>query len=220
MDATRPRIPRALALALIALLALLAALAIVFAVTRAPAPQAAAAGHDHGTAPTTSTEQAQAAQLVAITAAGIGKYSDVATAEAAGYRWIGDGTTGGQYRHYVNGDYLLDDNVLDPDKVESLVYKAAASGALQLVSAMYILPPGMTLDEAPAVAGGAASWHIHTNLCWSTSGQIVGTNDSGSCPAASYNLPTPPMLHVWIVDNPLGPFAAIDENGEVSATHG
>jgi hypothetical protein len=27
------------------------------------------------------------------------------------------------------------------------------------------------------------------------------------------------MLHVWVVPNPDGPFAAVDENGIVSADH-
>jgi len=169
-------------------------------------------GAAHGSAtPLTAPEQ----QLIAATTAALAPFADVTAAEAAGYRWIGDGTTGGQYRHYVQPSYLLDDDVLDAQHVESLVYETQPDGALRLVSGMYILPPGDTIADAPTVG----TWHIHTNLCWGRDGTIAGTNDTGACPAGSFNTVTPPMLHVWVVDSPAGPFAAIDENGEVSATH-
>jgi hypothetical protein len=32
-------------------------------------------------------------------------------------------------------------------------------------------------------------------------------------------VPTPPMLHVWIVDTPCGRFAGVDENGLQCAPH-
>ncbi|MCU1578401.1 MAG: rane protein of unknown function [Rhodoglobus sp.] len=179
--------------------------------------------HDHGGAASavavTGAQQARADALISSTTQALAAYADVSAAENAGYRWIGDGTTVGQYRHYVQPQYLLDSDVLDPAHVESLVYRTQADGSLQLVSGMYILPPGDTRADVPDVGGDLTPWHIHTNLCWSRDGTIAGTNDSGSCPAGSFNAPTPPMLHVWIVDNPDGRFAAIDENGEVSATH-
>ena len=186
-----------------------------------------AADHGHGSEATdhepsisvTPAEQQRADDLVASTEVALAAYADVAAADAAGYRWIGDGQGDGEYRHYIEGDYLLDDTVLDPSHVESLVYRERADGSLELVSGMFILPPGSGLDDVPDVAGDLTPWHEHTNLCWSGRGEIVGTNDSGSCPEGSYNFTTPPMLHVWVVDNRDGPFAAIDENGIVSATH-
>jgi hypothetical protein len=126
------------------------------------------------------------------------------------------GDDGGDYRHYVRGDYLIDDSELDPDRIESLVYRVEGD-SLQLVSGMYILNPGTT--DPPDVAGPLASWHTHTNLCFDAHGSIAGTNDSGSCPSGSFNVGTPPMLHVWVVPNPDGPFAAVDENGIVSSDH-
>jgi hypothetical protein len=141
----------------------------------------------------------------------------VTAAEASGYRWIGD--DGGDYRHYVRGDYLLDDTELDPEHIESLVFRVRPDGRQELVSGMYILSPGTAPDEAPDVAGALAPWHEHTNLCFDRTGSIAGTNDAGACPSGSFNVGTPPMLHVWVVDNPDGPFAAIDENGIVSLDH-
>jgi len=176
-----------------------------------------ASGHSGPIAVTASdADRAKAAAIVASTTSATAEYSDVAVAEAAGYRWIGDGLEGGEYRHYVQPAYLLDDLELDPAHIESLVYRVGSDGALELASGMYILRPGTTVDDAPDVAGDLTEWHIHTNLCWSRGG-IAGTNDSGACPAGSVNAVTPPMLHVWVIDNPDGPFAAIDENGIVSA---
>ena len=177
------------------------------------------AAHDHASRDDTAAseaDRARAAAIVASTTAATAQFADVATAEAAGYRWIGDGLEGGQYRHYVQPEYLLDDLEMDPAHVESLVYRVGSDGALELASGMYILQPGTTVEDAPDVAGDLTEWHIHTNLCWSRGG-IAGTNDSGTCPAGSINAVTPPMLHVWVIDNPDGPFAAIDENGIVSA---
>ena len=208
--------PRAAVLALLAIV-LTGAAVVLFALTRPPVETGTfASGHEHGStaAEPSAVDLARENELVASTKAAIAQYSDVTVAEASGYRWIGD--DGGQYRHYVRGAYLLDDGELDPDRIESLVYRVGADGSEELVSGMYILDPGTTLAEAPDV--GLAPWHVHTNLCFDGGG-IAGTDDDGACPEGSVNVRTPPMLHVWVVDNPDGPFAAIDENGIVSADH-
>lgn len=214
--------PRAALLAL-AVIATAGAGIAAFAATHTPTNSPTfATGHDHGSgapagAAPTAAERARAAELVAATEAAIAPFADMTAAEASGYRWIGD--DGGEYRHYVRSAYLLDDGVLDPARIESLVYRQGEGGALELVSGMYILPPGTSVEEAPEVGGPLTPWHVHTNLCFETSGTIAGTDDDGSCPAGSFNVGTPPMLHVWVVDNPDGPFAAIDENGIVAAEH-
>jgi hypothetical protein len=41
----------------------------------------------------------------------------------------------------------------------------------------------------------------------------------GSCPALSVNLTVPEMMHVWIVDNPNGPFAEGLDKEWVRAYH-
>ena len=215
--------PRA---AIIALAAIALTGAGVFAVSQLGEPVAEttfATGHEHGggsagqSAAVTPEQQQRADLLVASTAAALAPYAEVTAAEASGYRWIGD--DGGDYRHYVRGDYLLDGSELDPERIESLVYRVRPDGSEELVSGMYILNPGTAADEAPDVAGPLAPWHEHTNLCFDRTGSIAGTNDAGACPDGSFNVGTPPMLHVWVVDNPDGPFAAIDENGIVSLDH-
>ena len=166
----------------------------------------------------TPQQQARAENLIAVTLLRLPKYADTATAEADGFRTIGDGFAGG-YEHYINWSYINDDKVLDPDYPESLVYEHKPDGSKQLVSAMYMLPDGDTLETVPDVGGPLTQWHIHDNLCFSNdpteTGQtfVIGVTDSnGDCPRG-IKLQENPMLHVWIVPHRCGPFAALDGVG-------
>ena len=54
-------------------------------------------------------------------------------------------------------------------------------------------------------------WHIHTDLCVNpTDGTAFNPAAGGGCAAGSRVDPTPPMLHVWSVAYPGGPFADLD----------
>jgi hypothetical protein len=48
---------------------------------------------------------------------------------------------------------------------------------------------------------------VHTNLCQSRFGVVVGLVTAAGCPAGSTNKVTPPMIHVWFVPIPGGPTA-------------
>ncbi|MCU1439613.1 MAG: hypothetical protein JWP85_610 [Rhodoglobus sp.] len=218
--AARPRITPGTAAAALAAIAVAGVAIVGFSLTRADdGSSTVVAGHGHGAgqsgaeATATPEQQERAAALIDGTKAAIARYADVSVAEAAGYHWIGDGAEAGRYRHYVQPLFLLDPDVLDPHEAESLVYRTEGDGSLTLVSAMYILPPGSTLADAPDVAGELAPWHDHTDLCWARDGTLSSTTDTGTCPDGSTARATPPMLHVWIVDNPNGPFAGIDAHG-------
>jgi hypothetical protein len=218
--AARPRIRPVTAATALAAIAVAGAAIVGFSLTRADEGSSAiVAGHGHGTgqspieAPVTPEQRERAAALIEGTKTALAPYADVSVAEAAGYHWIGDGAEAGRYRHYLQPLFLLDPSILDPHEAESLVYRTEADGSLTLVSAMYILPPGSTLADAPDVAGGFAPWHDHTDLCWAPDGTLSSTTDTGTCPDGSAPRATPPMLHVWIVDNPQGPFAGIDAHG-------
>ena len=129
----------------------------------------------------------------------------VATLEAAGYQWIGDGGGGG-YQHYVNWTYYTDGIEMNPAKIESVVVQNG-----QVVSGMYILNPGKTMANVPTLAGALTTWHDHQNLCFEGT-QLVGIAVNGQC-ARGRLTPTPPMLHVWLVPHPCGPFAGIESHG-------
>lgn len=153
-------------------------------------------------------QQARAENLIANTLSHLPTYDDPTAAEADGYRSINDGGTG--YEHYINGEYRTDGRVLDPDRPESLVYQVR-NGEKQLVAAMYMAEPGTTLETTPDIGGPLTQWHIHDNLCFAESGQVAGLTDaSGGCAPPLVKPEPVPMIHVWIVPHPCGPFAALE----------
>jgi hypothetical protein len=178
----------------------------------------AATAHDHDIPERldhepTDDQLAAARQLVADTEAALAAYADVAAAEAAGYVSIGDARSG--VEHFINHDHLRDEGVLDPNEVESLVYRVEADGGRELISAMYILPPGSTTDDVPDVAGNLTVWHGHDNLCWDAGGtRIAGVVVNGRCRPGGTQGQGMPMLHVWVVPNDCGPFAGTDRRQE------
>jgi hypothetical protein len=159
----------------------------------------------------TPAEQARAENLIAITLIRLPKFADYRVAEADGFTSIGDGFTGDE--HFVNPKFFDDGHILDPDRPESLVYDTR-SGKRVLESAMFMMAPGDSFADIPDVGGPLTQWHIHNNLCFTTSGQVAGlTNSSGGCNAPLVKGPETPMIHVWIKKNVCGPFAALEGVG-------
>ena len=161
----------------------------------------------------TPAEQHRAEQLVRDTLRDIPKYANTAAAYAAGYRSIEDQATGAE--HYVNWAYAADADILDSKHPESLVYEVIG-GKKTLVAAMYSLPLGSTFADVPDVGGPLTQWHVHDDLCLTQNpsdplqrvvSSIVGV--SSPCPPGSAKDGSAPMLHVWIIANPCGPFAAL-----------
>jgi hypothetical protein len=198
--------------------------------------EAAAGGHDHAgheadaVAPTpydptkpidlagvegvTPEQQAAAENLIAITLWRLPRWADYRVAEAAGFQSIGDGLTG--YEHFIQWDWINDNDVLDPERPESLVYRVDRDGNRTLEAAMYMLPQGNTLDTVPELGGKLTQWHIHDNLCFSPgeAPKVRGlTGADGGCPAGLVKLDPVPMIHVWIVPHRCGPFAALEGVG-------
>jgi len=66
------------------------------------------------------------------------------------------------------------------------------------------------MADVPDIAGPLTTWHDHQNLCWNEDGSLAGILVDGTCRPAGTFRPTPPMLHVWVVEHPCGPFAGID----------
>ena len=169
----------------------------------------------------TPAEQQRAEQLVRDTLRDLPRYADPAVAYANGYRSINDGFTGTE--HYVKWAYVDDGHILDSQLPESLVYQMR-NGRKTLVSAMYMMPFGSRFTDVPDVGGALTQWHIHSNLCLVDNPtdplqKVVGglSGSDGTCPAGSEHAASTPMLHVWIVANPCGPFAALEgiEGGEI-----
>jgi hypothetical protein len=171
----------------------------------------------------TDAELAAAVELVEMTRAALDPATTseavvtTADAEAAGYVWIGDGRRPGGFQHYINPELLADERVLDPDRIEALVFENTASGPV-LVSAMYLLDPGATMADVPDVAGDLTQWHDHQNLCWDATGtRLAGVSlDGERCRPGGTLRATPPMLHVWLDDHDCGPFAGVEGHGDTA----
>jgi hypothetical protein len=106
--------------------------------------------------------------------------------------------------------YVADDEILNPDRPESLVFDTSVTPK-KLVSAMFMLPPGSTLDDVPDIGGPLTQWHVHDDLCFSPDGRVGGLRDpDGTCPAGLREGIQMPMIHVWITPHRCGPFAALE----------
>jgi hypothetical protein len=167
-----------------------------------------------GTPGVTTVEQTRAEHLLRATLTDLPQFNDPATAVAAGYRSIGDASTGDE--HFVKWAYVNDGHVLDPQKPESLVYENRA-GKQSLVAAMFMLPFGSHFTDIPDVGGALTQWHVHRDLCLTDDPQqkiVAGlTSVDGACRPGTEKAGDTPMLHVWIVPNACGPFAALEVIG-------
>lgn len=168
-----------------------------------------------------SEQENRARQLVIETQQELVRWADYKVAQAEGWFSIGDQATG--YEHFVNGRYLDDGNQLDASRPESIVYKVYGDTRI-LVSAMYMAEGQPALDSPLLTdyAGPLFEWHAHTNLCWGPRNGgfgIVGvTDENGKCPPGStLRTINKPMVHVWIVPHPCGPFAAVEGLAEGQA---
>jgi hypothetical protein len=160
----------------------------------------------------TPEQQASAEALVTDTIIELPRFADPADAVAAGYRSVGDASTG--HEHFINWPLMSDGRILDAEHPESLVYRVDRGGRRTLVAAMYMLEPGSTLDTVPDVGGPLVQWHVHRDLCWSGQANAWQVTSVESpplpCPAGSSRRAVVPMVHVWTVAHPCGPFAALE----------
>jgi hypothetical protein len=166
----------------------------------------------------TPEQRAAADRLLEDTKSVLPQWTDE-VAHAAGFRSIGDAGTGTE--HLVNWRWLTDGVVLDPRRPESLVYRISPDGTRVLAAAMYVLPPGTTAEGVPDIGGTLTQWHVHNDLCLTPERLVDGhperrviglTSPNGTCPVGD-RLADAPMLHVWIVDHPCGPFSSLEGVG-------
>jgi hypothetical protein len=163
----------------------------------------------------TPEQQAEAEALVTTNITTLPRFADPEVAMGLGYRPIGDSITGDE--HLVNWSLLNDGRNLDANYPEALVYKVGAGGSRTLEAAMYVLEPPATLDSLPPVGGPLLQYHVHNDLCWSGADGAYTVFPAAPlpapCPAGMQRRLLEPMLHVWIVGNECGPFAALEGIG-------
>jgi hypothetical protein len=162
-------------------------------------------------------EQRRAELLIYETREILPRFATPEIAVELGFSSIRDEGTG--VEHYINWSYINDEYELDPNHPESLVFAVEPDGSRRLVSAMYMMGDGYTLDTVPNVGGPLTQWHIHDNLCFDRdpmihgSTRVVGvTSSDGPCTFGMKLRPNP-MLHVWLEPQVCGPFAALEGVG-------
>ena len=166
-------------------------------------------------------QELRANKLIEDTLRELPRFADTADALAAGYVSIGDEGTGDE--HFIKGDLIDDDTILDPTAPESLVYNVGPNGERTLAGAMFIASARPADDPTLTEwAGPLMTWHKHDNLCWSLdadgNSQVVGiVDDAGNCANGIRAGGETPMVHVWIEPHPCGVFAALEGVGAGTA---
>ena len=152
----------------------------------------------------TPEQRAAAFRLLQDTATSITRYRDPTAAIAAGFE-PGPVSSAEPLRHFENKANA--NAILDPNRPQALVYAQTKHG-LQLIGAMYQMPRAGQWGPDPG--GPLTQWHQHEGICFSPFGfEFSFETPFWTCPVGSTSVTTPPMLHVWIIDNgKLGPFAA------------
>lgn len=153
----------------------------------------------------TPDQRAAAARLLADTRTSIARYQDPAVAIAAGFK-PGPVSDADQLLHFANQANAA--AVLDPNRPQDLVYLRTPHG-LRLVGAMFQMQH--VGQWGPDPGGALTQWHQHEGICFTPFGfELSFATPFWSCPIGAMIITTPPMLHVWIVDNPKGGQFAAD----------
>jgi hypothetical protein len=152
----------------------------------------------------TPEQRVAAARLLSDTRASIARYQDPGAAIAAGFE-PGAISSADPLRHFENKANA--NAILDPRHPQALVYAQTKHG-LRLIGAMYQMQRAGQWGPAPG--GPLTQWHQHEGICFSPFGfEFSFETPFWTCPVGSTSITTPPMLHVWIIDNGKeGPFAA------------
>jgi hypothetical protein len=153
-------------------------------------------------------------QLYRETAAAIAPYQDWQKAWAAGYRPGGPGNS--PSTHWMNQKYVDAGYVMDPQRPQGLVYANTRHGPV-LLGAMFQMKH--INDFGPDPGGPITAWHQHENICVTPLGgfEFSLMTPYATCPFGAIDFTAPPMLHVWIVDNPKGGPFAVDIDPAVVA---
>lgn len=165
----------------------------------------------------TPAQQQAARTLLVSSRATIASLPDRNALVAAGYVSAGDNSSG--MSHWVKDAFTHDGREVDAGRIESFMVQNSTG---RTVGAMYMLEPGRTMANVPDIAGQLTTWHVHDPICFSNTEiwHFVSFASKGACPAGSFVRVVPPMMHVWLEDQPCGPFVGTEGHGTTTcSTH-
>ena len=161
----------------------------------------------------TPSQIAAANRLYDETKQAIQPYADWHAAWAAGYRPQGSQTLAST--HWMNQEYVKNGPVMDPRHPQGLVYANTHHGPVLLGAMFQMRSIG---QFGPDPGGPLTAWHQHENICAAPLGlEFSLMTPFAICPLGALDISVPPMLHVWIVDNPAGGRFAVDIDPAVVA---
>jgi hypothetical protein len=173
-----------------------------------------------GVAGVTPDQERRASDLLAQVTREAERWADYDIVVASGWTSFGDALSG--FEHVINTDLIDDGYLLDPTRPESIVYRVNGR-AREFAALMFLAPSGKTLDDSDLLdyGGRLMQWHNHSDMCMlylpgnpvpSIGGFVRpdgGCDVAGAEPAKDANAINA-MVHVWVVANPCGPFAAME----------
>jgi hypothetical protein len=113
----------------------------------------------------------------------------------------------GDRRHFYKREFVLDDATLDCDRPEFLMYYETEKGMALAGFMFYVAKP---LARGPQIGGPLTIWHYHVWApvqCLVENLLLVGqADDEGRCTEGEPGHLSPEILHVWLMERPLGPF--------------
>lgn len=123
--------------------------------------------------PERAGDRARADSIVAVARAFASRYTDVAQAEADGYKRFAPEVTHQRIYHYTSTTAALKARfTFDAARPTSLLYVDDGHGGLRLSGVMYTMPASASLtDLDQRIPLSIARWHEHTNICLPPRGQ-------------------------------------------------
>jgi len=106
--------------------------------------------------------------------------------------------------HYVNLKYYRDNETLNPEKPEFLMFMNNSNGTPQIVGVMFMV--NSVNKEGRQVGGSLTKWHYHAypkKTCFYNGYPV---NKSKNCPERYKSDKSPEMMHVWFIENKDGVF--------------
>jgi hypothetical protein len=107
------------------------------------------------------------------------------------------------FLHAENHAFSHNNDFLDPDEPEALIYANIPGWPLRLVGLMFAMPRGM---RGPTPGGPITRWHTHT-VCARGDKRGFAPPRGGSCPVGTSQRQGGEMMHVWLTRDLRSAFA-------------